>query len=151
MLKKIRRTANIGLYGSLGISLITMGVYFLWNYRFYANDRGFRFMLIAGAVLAVLALVTILFTVRTSIPKIRQLDDIEERMKRYQEQTANIYYTTFAIVTIECVLITLSHNSTLFMLLLVLVLMLFLLYPNSVKVKVDLGLTEEEATQYINE
>lgn len=143
-LKKIQRTANIGLYGSIGITLVTLALYFFWHYRFYSNETGYRFMLIAGSVLAVLAIVTILFTVRRSIPHIRQSDDLNYKIKKYTEQTKNIYLSTFGIIVIECVLITLAHANTLFMLVIVLVLMLFLLYPNNQKVKVDLGLNDDE-------
>lgn len=151
MLKKIHRTANIGLYGSIIVTLATLALYYLWNYRFYMNDSGFKFLLIAGSVLAVLAIVTVLFTVRRSIPRIRQTDGIENKLKKYAEQTSNIYLTTLGIIVVECVIITLSHNNTLFMLIIVMVLMLILLYPNSLKVKVDLGLTDDEATKLLGD
>lgn len=143
-IRKIRRSANIGLYGSLGVSVATIALYVLWNYRFYANARGYQFMLVAGCVLAVLSIVTILFTVRKSVPRLRQNDDLEQKLSKYAEQTSNIYITTLAIVVVECVLLTLSHNSTLIMLLMLLVVLLFLLYPNMLKIKVDLGLSDEQ-------
>ena len=146
-INKIRRTANVGLYGSLIVSIATLALYYLWNKRFYANEQGFRFMLVAGCVLAVLAICTILFTVRKSNPKLRGLDDVNEKLSKYADQVSNIYLTTFAIVVVECVLITLSHNSILFMLLMLLVLTLFMLYPNHLKVKIDLGLTDEQVTE----
>lgn len=149
-MKKLQRTANIGLYGSLLISLLTVCIYYFWNYRFYVNEGGFRFMTVAGCVLAVLTLAAILFTVRKSVPRIRQLDSIDERLKRYTEQTSNIYLTTLGVVVVECVFITFSHNSVLFMLLMVMVLLLFLLYPNHYRIKVDLGLTDEEWEQLEN-
>ncbi len=146
-LKKISRTANFGLYGSLLVSVATLALYYLWNRRFYINEQGFRFMLIAGCVLSVLAICTILFIVRKSTPKLRQMDDLNAKLAKYSEQVSNIYLTTLGIVVVECVLITLSHNSVLFMLLMLLVLTLFMLYPNHMKIKTDLGLSDEQMTE----
>ena len=146
-LKKISRTANVGLYGSLAVSIVTLALYYLWNKRFYINEQGFRFMLVAGCILAILAICTILFTVRKSTPKLRQMDDLNEKLGKYSDQVSNIYLTTLGIVVVECVLITLSHNSILFMLLMLLVLTLFMLYPNHLKVKTDLGLSDEQMSE----
>ena len=150
MLKKIRRPASIGLYGSIGVAILTLRLYLFGHYRFYANEHTYSAMLVAGSVLAVLAVITILFTVRKSTPRLRQMEDIQSKLTKYAEQTTNIYYTSLAIVVVECILITLSHNSVLFMLLIILVLTLILLYPNILKIKVDLGLSDEEVAQLEN-
>lgn len=146
-IKKIQRRANIGLYGSLIVGIATLLYHSFCHYRFYVNDYGHRLMLIGGAVLTVLVVATILLTVRRTIPQIRQLDSVEERLQRYANYIANLYNSTLAVVVIDCVLVVLSNDSTLFMLLLLLVMCLILLYPGSLKMKVDLGLTDEQFDQ----
>lgn len=144
IVKKIRTIANVGLYGSLGVSVLTLALFFFWHYRFYVNEAGFRFMLIAGSVLAVLALAVILLVVRRAVPRLRQLDDVDQKLSEYYRLMANLYRGSLGVVVAECVLITLSHANQLFMLLMVLVLLLFLVYPNMLKLKVDLGLNDEQ-------
>lgn len=146
-IKKIQRRANIGLYGSLIIGVATLLFHQFCHYRFYVNDYGHRLMLIGGSVLTVLVVATILLTVRRSLPQIRQLDSVEERLKRYTDLVANLYNSTLAVVFIDCLIVVLAHESTLFMLLLLLVMCLVMLYPSSLKMKVDLGLTDEQFDQ----
>ncbi|KWW31744.1 MAG: hypothetical protein AUK63_438 [bacterium P3] len=147
IIRKIQRTARIGLYGAIIIGIATLALYYLSRYRFYVNDYGHRLMLIGGAVLTVLVVAAILLAVRRTIPQIRQLDSLDERLQRYATHIANLYRSALAVATIDCTLIILSHDNTLFMLLLLLVICLVMLYPGSLKMKVDLGLTDEEFEQ----
>lgn len=146
-IKKIQRRANIGLYGSLIVGVATLAFHQFCHYRFYVNDHGHRLMVIAAAVLTVLVVSSILLTVRRTLPQIRQLDSVEERLNRYAELISNLYNSTLAVVVIDSVIVVLAHESTLFMLLLLLVMCLVMLYPSSLKMKVDLGLTDEQYDQ----
>ena len=142
-LKNIRRSANIGLYGSLGVVIVTVIFHFL-PWHFTQSEYTIRWMLIAGAVLAVLAVVMVLLMIRKTTPRIRQMEGLEEKMKAYSEYVSNLYYGTLAIVVMECLLIVLMGDSALLMVTIILVLLLILSYPNMYKMKIDLGLLEEE-------
>ena len=101
-------------------------------------------MLIAGTVLAVLAVVMILLTVRKTTPALRQLDSLDDKIKGYHSYITNLYNSTLAIVVIECILITLMSDTALLMVIILMVLVLFICYPNMYKMKHDLGLTDDE-------
>lgn len=146
-IRKIQQRANIGLYGSLIVGVATMAYHQFCHYRFYVNNYGHRLMLIGGAALTVLVVATILLAVRRSLPQIRQLDSVDERLRRYTDHVANLYNSSLAVTVIDCILIVLSGDSTLFMLVLILVLTLVMLYPSSLKMKTDLGLTDEQYDQ----
>ena len=143
LIPKIRRAANIGLYGSLATVIVTVVFHFL-PWRFNQSEYTIRWMLIAGSVLAVLAVVMVLLMIRKTTPRIRQMETLEEKMKAYSEYISNLYYGTLAIVVMECLLIILMSDSALLMVTIILVLLLFLAYPNKYKMKNDLGLLEEE-------
>jgi hypothetical protein len=100
-------------------------------------------MLIAGTVLAVLVTAVAILTIRRFTPKIRRLDDVEQKLRLYAGNTARLYYTVLATVAIESLFVILSGNTILIMVTLLLVMMLFLAYPNMYKIKVDLGLDDE--------
>lgn len=146
-IKKIQRRASIGLYGSLIVGVATLLFHSFCHYRFYVNDYGHRLMVIGSAILTVLVVSSILLMVRRNLPQIRQLDSVDERLKHYTDHIANIYNSTLAVVVIDCLIVIFSHESTLFMLLLLLVMCLILIYPSSLKMKVDLGLTDEQFDQ----
>lgn len=145
-LKKIRRTANFGLYGSIAVVLITVIFHFSPFHITYQQPNVARWMLIAGTVLAVLAIVMILMMIRKTTPILRQLDKFEEKFTGYTTYINNLYSSTFVIVLIECVLIVLMSDTSLLMVTILLVLLLFLSYPNMYKMKNDLGLTDAEMT-----
>lgn len=143
-IKKMRRKANWGLYGSIAIVLITVIFHFCPYQITYQSTAVTKWMLISGAVLAVLAIVAVLMNIRKTTPRLRQLDNVDEKIKGYASYISNIYSTSLAIVLIECVLIVLMSDTSLLMITILLVLVLFLSYPNMYKMKNDLGLTDEE-------
>jgi MFS family permease len=143
LIPKIRRAANIGLYGSLATVIVTVVFHFL-PWRFFQSEYALRWMLIAGSVLAVLAVVMVLLMIRKTTPRIRQMETLEQKMKAYSEYISNLYYGTLSIVVMECVLIVLMADTSLLMVTIILVLLLFLAYPNMYKMKSDLGLLQEE-------
>ncbi len=145
-LKKLRRTANFGLYGSITVVILTVIFHFAPYHITYQQPQVARWMLIAGTILAVLAIVMVLLTIRKTTPRLRQLDNFNEKMTGYTAYICNLYSTTFAIVLIECILIVLMSDTSLLMVTILLVLMLFLSYPNMYKMRTDLGLTDAEMT-----
>lgn len=143
-IKKFRRAANVGLYGSIVVVLITVIFHFSPFRVAPQTPEVQRWMLIAGTVLAVLAVVMALMTIRKTTPRIRQLDVMDKKIEAYASYINGLYTSTLTIVVIECVLITLMSESALLMVTILLVLLLFLAYPNMYKMKSDLGLNDEE-------
>lgn len=149
LIRKIRRTANWGLYGSIGAVLIVVIFHFSpWHFS-YQQPQVARWMLIAGTILAVLAVAMALMTIRKTTPRLRQLDSFEQKIQGYAAYISSLYRGTLAIVVIECVLIVLMSDTALLMITILLILLLFLSYPNMYKIKNDLGLTDEEAAEYL--
>lgn len=146
-IKKIQRRANIGLYGSLAVGIATLIFHQFCSYRFYTNAHGHNLMVIGATILTVLVISSILLSVRRNVPQIRQLDSLNDRLNHYFEHISNLYNSTLAVVVIDCLIVVLANENTLFMLLLLLVMCLILLYPSSLKMKVDLGLTNEQFDQ----
>lgn len=143
-IKQIRRSAAIGLWGSMAAVILTVAFIYLAPWRFYPSDHTARWMLIAGSVLAVLAVSMTLLTVRRQIPQMRQLDDLEAKLSAYAAHVRSIYLTMLVVVVLLCAFTLFSSRNVLLMLTLVSVLVLFLNYPNSLRMKVDLGLTDDE-------
>ncbi len=144
LIKKLRRSANWGLYGSISVILLAVIFHFMPYHISYQSPQVARWMLIAGTMLAVLAVVMILLTVRKTTPALRQLDNLDDKIKGYHSYITNLYNSTLAIVVIECILITLMSDTTLLMVVMLMVLVLFICYPNMYKMKHDLGLTDDE-------
>ncbi|MCR5452173.1 MAG: hypothetical protein K6F00_06040 [Lachnospiraceae bacterium] len=154
--KSLRRNANFGLYGSIAVVILTVIFHFSPFHITYQQPNVARWMLIAGTVLAVLAIVMVLMMVRKTTPTLRQLDSLSDKLAGYTTYITNLYRGTFAVVLIECVLIVLMSDTSLLMVTILLVLLLFLSYPNMYKMRTDLGLTDAEMTslfgdQYISE
>lgn len=145
-ISKIRKTANVGLYGSIGVVLLTVIFHYCPYQVSPQSPLVARWMLISGVVLAVLAVVMSLMTIRKSIPQIRQKEQLEERVKDYAAYIRSLYLGTLSVTTVECLLIVLMTDNSLLMVTLLLVLLLFLAYPNMYKMKSDLGLLDEEMT-----
>lgn len=145
MIKKIRRSANWGLYGSIAIVALAVTFHFS-PYKFVAqSEQVTRWLLIAGVVLVVLAIVAVLMRVRKSTPEIRQMEaGVDAKLKAYSSYISSLFGTTFAIVLVECVIMTVISVTELLMPTMLLVLVLFLCYPNMYKMKHDLGLNDEE-------
>ena len=101
-------------------------------------------MLIAGSVLAILAVSMSLLTVRKQLPRLRQADDLATKLSGYASHITSFYRSIFVVVLILCALTLLSGRNVLLPLTMVTTLMLFLAYPNIYRMKVLLGLTDEE-------
>lgn len=143
-IKTIQRASRTGLWGSVAAVLLTVVFIYVSPWRFYQSDYTARWMLIAGAVLAVLAVSTTLLAVRRQVPLLRQTEGVDAKLKGYAAFVRQTYLNMLVVVVLLCVLTILSGRNVLLMLILVTVLVLFLNYPNMYKIKVDLGLTDEE-------
>ena len=109
-IKKIRRTANWGLYGSIAFILLAIAFLFSpWTLR--QTQTVSRWMLIAGTILAVLSVVMVLMTIRKNTPRLRQLDSLEEKLKGYAAHISNIY-TGSATIDRKSTRLNSSHIAT---------------------------------------
>ena len=140
-IKKIKLYAAIGLWGSVG-AVIAAGVL---CYALHPLAGASRWMVIAGTVLAVLAVSMMLLSVRRQIPLLRQSEGLGKKLDGYRQHVRDLYMTMLAVVVILCVFTFLSGRTVLLMLAMVSTLVLFLNYPNIYRIKVDLGLTDDEA------
>lgn len=147
-LRKIRIASLSGLYCSMAMvaAVVALNYFSKWHIT-GLNETTQRSMLVTGTVLAVLVTAVALLTIRRFTPKIRQLDDTEQKLRLYAGNIARLYYTVLATVAIECLLVIVSDSNILIMLTLLLVMMMFLAYPNMYKIKVDLGLDDETMKQ----
>ena len=142
--KSIKRHAAIGLWGSAAAVIIAALFHFVSPWRFYPSQHTARWMLIAGSVLAVLALSMALLVIRKQIPTLRQSEGLEIKLSGYVQHIRSLYLTMFAVVVLICVFAVLSAQNVLLMLAMVATLMLILAYPNIYRIKVELGLTDDE-------
>ncbi len=154
--KSIKRNAAIGLWGSAAAVIVTGIILFanLWPHT--PSTYTSRWMLIAGAVLAVLALSMSLLVIRKQIPALRQSENLEAKLSGYAQHIRSLYLTMLAVVVLICIFTLLSTKKELLMLAMVATLMLILAYPNIYRIKVELGLTDDEmkslyGDQYIAE
>ena len=141
--KEIKRYSSVGLWGSVAVVILTAAfVMSPWTLRqtTYIN----RWMLIAGSVLAVLAMSMTLLVVRRQVPCLRQAETLEAKLQGYAAHVKSVFMSMLAVICLLGLMTILSGQSVLLMLSMVTVLTLFLAYPNIYKVKVDLGLTDEE-------
>lgn len=139
----IKRTSQTGLWGSVGAVILTAAFMMSpWTLRQSAYVS--RWMLIAGSVLAVLAVSMTLMVVRRQVPRLRQSESLEAKLQGYASHVKSTFMSMFAVVVLLCLMTVLSGQNVLLMLSIVATLTLFLAYPNIYKVKVDLGLTDEE-------
>jgi len=146
LIRKIRRTANWGLYGSIGVVIVVVLFHFSPWHISYQSAEVSRWMLISGAVLAVLAVVMALMSIRKTTPRLRQLGTLDEKLRGYASYITSLYRSSLVIVIVESALILLMSDTSLLMITILLILLLFLAYPNMYKMKNDLGLTEDEMT-----
>ena len=146
--RKISIASHIGLYCSMAVVVATVAVHYFSKWYVTGLSAGAQnAMLVGGAVLAVLVTVVALLTIRRYTPRLRQLDDTEQKLRLYAGNIARLYYAVLATVVVECTLVLVSGNNILIMITLLLVMMLFLAYPNVYKIKVDLGLDDETMKQ----
>lgn len=146
-IKKIRRYSQIGLLGSAVVAIIACFFLYVSPVHFTQTTQVVRWMLIAGSVLAVLSVSMALLTIRKQIPRLRQAESIEAKITGYAMHIRSLYLTMFAVVFIICLFMVLSNQKVLLMLVLVSVLTLFLAYPNIYRLKVELGLSDEDMKQ----
>lgn len=142
--RTIQRSSRIGLWGSVALVLLTVVFIYASPKRFYQSDYTVRWMLVAGTVLAVLAVSMTLLTVRRQVPRLRQTEGLEAKLAGYAAHVRSLYATMLVVVLLLCAFTVLSGRNVLLMLALVSTLVLFLDYPNIYRIKVDLGLTDGE-------
>ena len=148
-IRKIRISSLIGLYASMAIvaGIVALNYFFLSKWEVKGMEHLQRPILISGTVLAVLVTIIALLTIRRFTPKIRQLDDVEQKIRIYAGNISRLYYAILITVAIECVFVVLSKCTILIAVTLLLVMILFLAYPNMYKIKVDLGLDDDTMKQ----
>lgn len=141
--RKIERMSRIGLWGSVAAVILTVAfIYSPW--RFTVSAYTSKWMLIAGTVLAVLAVSMALLSTRRTVATFRQCEQLSQKLAGYSQHISQLYGTMLAVVTILCCLTLLSGRNVLLMLAMVSALVLFLTFPNIYRVKIDLGLTDDE-------
>lgn len=150
-IKTIQRASRIGLWGSMAAVVLTVLFIYLSPYRFYPSGYTARWMLVAGSVLAVLAVSMTLLTVRRQVPRLRQTEELEAKLAGYAAHVRSLFYTMLVVVVLLCAFTLLSAHSVLLMLAIDSVLVLFLNYPNIYRIKVDLGLGDEEMKNLFGE
>lgn len=141
----IKHASQMGLWGSVGVVIVAGLFLYASPWRFapqteYVN----RWLLIAGSVLAVLSLSMALLVIRKQVPRLRQAETLEAKLTGYASHVRSLFLSIFAVVVALCLMMVISNQNVLLMLAMVTVLTLFLAYPNIYKIKVDLGLTDEE-------
>ena len=142
---KIKRNAQLGLWGSAVVVILTSLFLYASPWRFPAqSDYVNRWMLVAGSVLAVLSLSMALLVIRKQVPRLRQTEGLQAKLAGYAGHIHSLYFSILAVVVVLCAMTLISNQNVLLMLAMVTVLMLILAYPNIYKVKVDLGLSDEE-------
>jgi amino acid transporter len=146
----IKRNAQIGLWGSVGVTILAAAFTFT-PWKFYQSVYTAKWMLIVGSVLTVLTVSMSLLVVRKQIPRLRQAPKLETKIIGYAQHIRSLYLSVLTIVVILCLMTVLSSQNVLLMLTMITVLMLFLAYPNIYKMKVDLGLTDEEMKMLFGE
>ena len=136
--------ARIGLWGSVGVTIVAALFVYASPWRFQQSDYMRQWMTIAGSVLAVLAMSMALLVIRRRVPQLRQSESLQAKLEGYAAHVQSLYLSLLAVVTLLCLLMVLSGQNVLLMLAMVTVLMLLLAFPNIYKVKADLGLTDDE-------
>ncbi len=143
--KKIKRSAQLGLWGSVAVVILASVFLYASPWRFSAQSEYTRhWMLVVGSVLAVLSLSMALLVIRKQVPRLRQAEGLEAKLTGYANHIRSLFLSILTVVVILCLMTVVSGQNVLLMLAMVTVLMLILAYPNIYKVKVDLGLTDEE-------
>lgn len=140
----IKMTSQVCIWSAVGL-VIAAGL-FVWlaPWTFHQNGEVSNGLLVAGSILSVAAISMALLTIRKRIPELRQGDSLGEKLKGYTTHIRSFYRSLLAVVAALCVMTVLSGQYTLLMLAIVTTMMLFLANPNIYKMKVDLGLSEEE-------
>lgn len=147
-IKKIRIAANVGLYGSLLLCILTVAEHYLakyvWVREITTNEYTRHLFLMVGLVVSVIDIAMALFLMRKQAPRLRQMDTVDEKLDGYCRLIGTIYFTSLFVVLLVSATIVITHENTLIMLLLLLFITLVLNYPNMYKMKVDCGLDDQE-------
>ena len=148
---RIRRAANIGLYGTLLFIGLTVAAHYLdrylWERTIVTNDYTRQLLVITGLVFAVVTIAASLYTSRQQLPRLRQLDDLQERLRRYATLVRSQFLLTLFVTLLLSAVIIITHDNVLIMLQILLFLTLALSYPNMYKIKADVGLLDDEMKQ----
>ena len=88
--RKIRRSANIGLFGSIAVILVVLIFHFSPWHITYQSQEVFSWMLISGTILAVLAVVMALFSIRNTPRRLRELPTVEQKMQGYSSYISSL-------------------------------------------------------------
>ena len=143
-IKTIQRSSRLGLWGSVAAVILTVAFIYAAPWRFYPSAHTSQWMLIVGSVLAVLAVSMVLLTVRRRVPQLRQAEGLETKLAGYAAHVRETYLSMFGVVLVLCLFTLFADRSVMLMLALVSTLVLVLMFPNIYRIKVDLGLTDEE-------
>lgn len=143
-IKKMRSNAQICLWTAVGLVLATALFVWISKWHFTQSYETSRWMLIAGSLLAVLAVSMTILVVRRRTPQLRQEENIETKISGYTAHVGSLHRSMLAVITLLCILTILADQSALLMLAIVCTMMLFLAHPGMYKVKNDLGLTDAE-------
>ena len=145
---KIRRSANIGLYGSILICLCVVVEHYLdkhvWVHEITTNEYTRHLFVVVGLVLAVGTIAYSLFSMRRGVPRLRQTDAVEQKLRGYSTLIRTVYYLTLIVTLFVGAIIIITRENVLIMLLMLLALSLVLCYPNMYKIKADTGLTDDQ-------
>lgn len=151
IIPRIRRVANIGLYGTLLLIGLTVAAHYLdrylWERTIVTNDYTHHLLVVTGLVLAVITIAVILYNLRSRLPRLRQLDDLQDKLERYSSMLRLHYLVALLVTLLLAAVIIITHDNLLIMLQLLLFVTLALSYPNMYKIKADLGLLDDEMKQ----
>ncbi|MCR5191836.1 MAG: hypothetical protein K6D59_00900 [Bacteroidales bacterium] len=146
IIRQIRTAANIGLYGTLFVGILTIAEHYLdkyvWAREITTNEYTHHLFMYVGLVLAVGYIAMILLTLRRQIPKLRQMDETPETLRCYLKLARCIYIGALVVAIILAAIIVITHENTLIMLMMLLFITLALNYPNMYKMKNDMGLDD---------
>lgn len=153
--RAIRIAANVGLWGTLFFAMLTIAEYYLaeyvWENVITTNDYTHRLLLYGGLIVVVLYIATVLLTIRRQIPRVRQLDAVEERLDRYKGMVQLIYFIGLIVSIIVCAVVIITRENALLMLLLLHFTTLAMCFPNMYKIKVDCGLNNQDMRDLFGE
>lgn len=154
-IKRIRRSANIGLYGSLLICIFVVAEHYLdqyvWVREITTNEYTRRLFVIVALVLAVGTIAYSLFTMRKNASKLRQTDGVDQKLEGYAKIVSSVCYLSLFVVFLVGAVIVITHENVLIMLLMLLFVSLVLNYPNMYKIKADTGLNDDEMKEIFGE
>lgn len=143
-IKKIKRTSQICLWGSVAVVILTALFLYATPWCFTQTRQVSDAMMLSGSVLTVLAVSMALLTIRKRVPRLRQAESLDTKLKGYASHVSSFYGAIFVVVLVLAVLAVLANRRMLLPLSMLTTLMLFLAFPNIYRMKVDLGLTDDE-------